>query len=1347
MALAEIDASSAGFVTGQITVFTLALAGILKCVSISRRPTTNSKCVWSLALFLGVFPLSVAVNWIASGTTASRAPVIVAGLLYMGLFAASIVLAVIGLVEYSRERQRFVQGRTQAIWALVLSGVFFIFVVGGAVAGFSRAHRLNARSANHELITFEELNFKFSSPGRPWVRADAAALNRDAKLAFIRASPQTYFMVIAEPLGNVGYTAETLAKLGYQRMESLDDNVRVLQQEPSVVGRLNGLEVQTEVHIHGLSMCYVQWFCVTNGWAYQVMTWGSSRERETVVEAARQMTEGFELLDYQRSPALKGGESLGDFVSTNFGYRVNCANSDLMNWRNQDTDCPFASFGALHRKNAVLAVSAVSLEGLKAEPEAVYRAFLGLLTPTDALSDAQTIREKDLEGIETTFDRNVASGKLYTYRVKVLHGGGFAYCVVAWMDSQSPEKSGVLEDLISRVEFTVAPPTLPDPAMLSTREKRAERMALNGIGLVYFKEERFEQSADFFKKAVELGGAQKGTAYLANLTLARIRIGSYQTALDDLDQHSGFVDSEPALAADRAFLQGQLGEFEPALTNYEKLFKAGYESEDNFKDYLGLLAKTQQSQKALDQIALYLKRQDSPGIVVAQGAALERLRRFDEAVALLKTEREKHPFDASLVYSLGDAFIVAGKPSEALSLCDEVLKTEGPSAGIWLLKGRAEFALKWYREAKESFNDVIREAPSNTEARDYLQILSGVLGEGSNAAAQDPVDPVPIPGELTNSLPGPVEGFGRDEGAYYVRDIEAVSFRPGKESKTTEYLKVQILSPTGVSAFSTFQLVFNPLNEEIYVNQLLVKSAPGELVSTGRMADYYVLDDRSSTSAGSGKVLNIPVAGLQPGYNVELTFTRRELGQANEFTFLQRTFSGTFPTQEEDLYYAGDTNLIRYASMPELDPEALPQGLLWHKTEPPVAHREPLAPTIVDYVPTVWIGDRSAHWPELVTNYMEAIRDRLELPDDQKRLAEKLAAGTTNDERKIAAIADYVQTNFTYKAIEFGRRARMPQAPADFVRNKYGDCKDHSVLAQQMLKAAGIPAYLSLVDLAGPVREDIPSLDQFDHMVVYIPSRAGNPFLDCTAKGFDLSAVSYGLAGREALILDTSRPRFEKIPPYPTNASLIILTRLVEITNQTDALVWERLEFRGVHAGWFREYFRTLPVGSRREYVANQFAGTSGELRDFQVEGIDEDHAPMIVYFKYLAHGQFQLVENEIAGNPPLNFERAFLLDQVVEKRTTPFEVSIPLIVNGSITVRIPANFRSKTAVAAQAFENPFVSCRISSATDDTGWRLDYRVYEPANRYAPEQYPAHNAAMQEAVNTLGPRLVFVRKEN
>ena len=821
--------------------------------------------------------------------------------------------------------------------------------------------------------------------------------------------------------------------------------------------------------------------------------------------------------------------------------------------------------------------------------------------------------------------------------------------------------------------------------------------------------------------------------------------GHLADALEELEKHPRYVDSQPKLAAERAFLQGRLGHVDSALTNYEKLFAAGFSDEEHFGEYIGLLSQENQTDKALAAIEARLQKEDSADLRLLQGALLKRTKKFDQAISMLQAQHEKNPFHAGLTLSLGDAMILGGRPSQALPLSEALLLQSGSSAAAWSLKGRAQFGLKWYREAKVSFENALKDAPSDTVARQYLQALAGILGEGSNAAIAEPLEPVPLPKELAGDPPAPPSDFARDDGAYYSRAITAVSYRQDKECKRTDYFMAHVLSPTGVSAFSTFQTTFSPLNEEVFVNEVAVKDAAGNPISTGRAGDYYVLDDRSSASANDQKVLNIPVAGLQPGFNLTVTITRRLLGQPKEFAFLPCAFSSGFPAQERALYYEGDTNAIRFASAGLLVPERVDHGLLWRQEEPPVSRWEPLRPRVADYVPMVWLNDAQARWPALVTNYLASIQDRLELPAAQTELARQLAARGDTVNKKIAAIADDLQTNYTYKAIEFGRRARNPQTMAEVVRNKFGDCKDHAVLAMQMLKAAGIPSFLALLNTTGPVRQDLPSLDQFDHMIVCIPQPDADIFLDCTVKSFDLSAGCYGLAGREALILDGAHPRFERIPDYPANASVINLNRSVQLTNHTDALIRETVTFRGLHAGLYRSYFHAIPAASRRSYVVNLFVGVSDQLQEFSIDGLDDPRAPLVVAMTYLARAQFHSFEKEISGNAPSYFERSILLDQTVEKRTTPFEIAIPLTLEGADDVRGPSLFiATAPSNPAAKLENQFVAGQLTSTADATGCHLRYHLYEPAGRFAPEQYPSHNQAMQQAVDMLAARIVFAQ---
>lgn len=1346
--VATMTPDQAGYRFGQLVMLALLGVGAFKCWSISRRPATNTKCALGLMFMLGAWWV-IALASACFGSSVPLRPLVV--LFTLGGFAlmlSSVILSIIGLVEYAQAAARYQQGRAQAIWALAICGVFGVGVVGNALRMAMRPGLARQSPAGAPLV-FYEYNFRIKTPARPWVQTDAARINPDARVAFMRALPDMYFMIIAEKTGSGDLSVDTLSELAQGRLRSVAESVQVIEKAPSRIGQLAGVRLTSNVQLSGKSIRYVQSFGATNGWAYQLMAWGKQEDAQLVDAQASRFSADFELLDPNRLSPIAARNTAVDFLSTNYQFAVRCAQSGWLLWKDREKDCAYASFGVLHQQDAALVVSAVSLMGLDPEPEVIYRGLLagaGKALERKDLEEARPIHTGPLSGIELEFERASTSGKAFTYRVQALYGSNSAYLVASWISRAHPQKDKFLADALSRVTFLDGPFNAPAPEQMTANEKQVHRIMLNGMGLVYYEQSRFERSARFFRQALALDNSEHDTPYLGNLVDACLRTGNYQEALSELQARQQFVDSQPNLQAREALLQTRLGQVQLALTNYQNLFAGGYTSEDDFRQYIQLLSQTEQPERALKETEKYLQRHDVPSVRLVQAGLLKNQRAFNDAALILETQRRKHPFDAGISYSLGDCYILAGKPSEAYTLSQEVLKEQGPSKSILILKGRAEMALKWYREAKRSFERAAKDAPDDTDVKGWLSAVSGVLGQGANSLVKTRLEPVGLPAELGQELPAPPADYGAENGAYYSRRISAISFERRKELKNTEYVTIHILNAEGVSAFSTFQIRFHPLTEELYVNKLEVRDPSGALVSECRVDDFYVLDEAAHGLATSRKVLHIPIAGLQAGSRIEASFTRREFGAAKEFAFLPVHLARPFPVQQSIVYLRGETNAVRWACSPGVSTEVLPQGICWRCKEPGLVRWEPLLPPVMDYAPMLWLADATARWPDLVSDYLDALQPRLEWPADFRDLAARVTQGATNLEQKIAAVALHVQTNYTYKAIEFGRRARDPQSLQDILRNKYGDCKDHALLTQQLLKAAGVPASLALVSFDSVLRQDLPSLDQFNHMLVYVPGGPHDRFLDCTAKSADLTADwTLELSGRTALILEKDAPRFIQVPPYPTNANVIRLTRSIQFTNQLEALVNETVKFEGVHAAFMRAYLRGQSAGARRAYVAREMVSPSAELLDLAIGALDDARSPLVIRLSSLVRGQFEILGNQLAGSPMLGMERAFFEPQPVEQRRAPFETSAPLTLERTVNIALPPGFKpAPEASSERALENRFVSSRTRLEILPTGWRLDSRLFEPAQRGSAEEYAGYRVALRDAVDSLRPRLVAER---
>ena len=96
------------------------------------------------------------------------------------------------------------------------------------------------------------------------------------------------------------------------------------------------------------------------------------------------------------------------------------------------------------------------------------------------------------------------------------------------------------------------------------------------------------------------------------------------------------------------------------------------------------------------------------------------------------------------------------------------------------------------------------------------------------------------------------------------------------------------------------------------------------------------------------------------------------------------------------------------------------------------------------------------------------------------------AKSDTAKTRSRLALA-YIHDNIRYTGIEIGSSGYIPRPPEQTLKNKFGDCKDMTVLLLAILKELEIAAYPILVDTdyRGGVGNLIPSHGAFDHVLVY----------------------------------------------------------------------------------------------------------------------------------------------------------------------------------------------------------------------------------------------------------------------
>ncbi|HEX9732151.1 MAG TPA: DUF3857 domain-containing protein [Thermoanaerobaculia bacterium] len=190
---------------------------------------------------------------------------------------------------------------------------------------------------------------------------------------------------------------------------------------------------------------------------------------------------------------------------------------------------------------------------------------------------------------------------------------------------------------------------------------------------------------------------------------------------------------------------------------------------------------------------------------------------------------------------------------------------------------------------------------------------------------------------------------------------------------------------------------------------------------------------------------------------------------------------------------------VRYATqlLGELEPQRAASGgrvVLTFEAGPleGVESIEELAPGAVPVWPRV-VFSTGESWAAVAGHYGDLVEGQL-ADMDLESLVSEILRDAQEREEKVARLLAWLHEEIRYTGLEFAEAAIVPRSPKETLARGYGDCKDKAALLVALLRTAGIPAQVALLNTGpGPdVVPELPGLGFFDHAIVYVP---GSPEL------------------------------------------------------------------------------------------------------------------------------------------------------------------------------------------------------------------------------------------------------------
>jgi tetratricopeptide (TPR) repeat protein len=1199
-----------------------------------------------------------------------------------------------------------------------------------------------------EYFIEEDLNYKYHLPGSAYARSDAKKLNPAASFALYSFLPLTYFMIIAEKVGlNSDFDSQRLATFTQNFTRQSVSKVEFSGQTDHTLNGIKGIRYFSDATIKGVELSFVQWITVHNGYSYQLVTWGTTKGKEEVKRQAEFLFSRFEMLDPDKICQHPLAKAYQNFNSNNFGYAINFDKSEWQEWSELATALPGAETGAVSPDDkSAFAVIPIVLE----KPvlfDALVTGLLGTMSidANDSRLKRFPIEKKaDLESQIFHLRRTVDAAE-YDYAFKIITRKNRAFFVAAWTSILDGEINRLEKQVFSSFTLNDQYKKGPIQELVKKQDHHVYALIYNDIGLYYYKAKLFAPSIDFFIKALSLSSTDE-TLFI-NTIDAYAQQQRYQEALSLFDKHQAQFGQSKKVMTWQAWLLHKNGQTSSAIEVYQKIFADNYRSDSDFMNYVDLLLVEKRFDQINQAFEKYLKVNESFELRLSQVQALQQQGKYQEALKVLERQQASRSFNPQISYSMVISLHGLKRHKEALDICNQLIDKGFSSADAFYCKGQSEYYLGWYKKSKESFEKALSYAPQDSGIKKVIQNVSALLGQGDNSSIKTPIDPVKLPAELEKQItqkgPSPATKYNTDKySAYFIYSIENIEFQKGISQKHTLYRKIKINNQTGVSQFSTLTYPFDPLSQNVFVNKLIVRDKNGQHLSRGNQDDYYIVD-QPGTVASFDKELSLPVPKLAPGCTIELVITFQEKN-VDKFTFETHSLATIRPVLLSALSYTGDTSHIVYAGSNTPKPIKTKSGLIWLNKNTPVFKWEPLQVHHQHSLPFVHIADSSNDWSKLGVEYLTSIKDKLEADSTTEALAKELTKDAKTRQEKIKILSEHVQKSITYKAIAFGLRARIPNPSKKTLELSYGDCKDHAVLLYKLLQAVSIPSRLALVNNLDLIEQSTPSLDQLNHMIVYLPEE--KMFIDATNKSLDLGlATPPEMANKWSFILDTKRSHLLRIPAYLPDQYRVDIQRKVIIDDKLQTQVEEEVLLAGYAASFMRSLVTTLEKNQYDAWAQELLSRhlKTARLNSVKFDDLQDNTKPLRVFVSYTLQKKKAVEKVETGGL----WEAVYLATPFVPDRKAKFQVNYPMQITSKVKVAAPAGFRlGQPAARPKVTKNSFARWKTTFSASKSGHQAELNMTFSASTgtFKATLYDQYRSTLEDAILSVSPSLELLK---
>ncbi|MGO9379101.1 MAG: DUF3857 domain-containing transglutaminase family protein [Dissulfurispiraceae bacterium] len=260
-------------------------------------------------------------------------------------------------------------------------------------------------------------------------------------------------------------------------------------------------------------------------------------------------------------------------------------------------------------------------------------------------------------------------------------------------------------------------------------------------------------------------------------------------------------------------------------------------------------------------------------------------------------------------------------------------------------------------------------------------------------------------------------------------------------------------------------------------------------------------------------------------------------------------------------------------------------------------------------------------WKQL-SDWAEVLfKKNMIVTDEMKQKVALLTKGKTTLADKVQAIIEYIRQDYRYVSMNMNSHNYEPHRADEIFKNKYGDCKDQTLLAITLLSEMGVKAFPTFMSSYSDLhREDLlPMPLYFNHAILAIEFEGKRYYTDVLDKGYRFKELPADYEGKRVFTLNDRTGFFTVLPVKNSDDKNTVEVRKVTIKDDGTALVEDNATLSKDISVLIREGIKKLSPEQREKVLAAMETSivSGGKVLEKAWKNIDTPYEPIVLSIRF----------------------------------------------------------------------------------------------------------------------------------